>query len=635
MKPQQFASALTVFALLTPLYAHASSLDKRRFEDALKEIGRFESGSDNRWNQVTPDIGRNGISCGILQWSLQEGKLQLLVKKAGKKVVLKRMPKYGEEFWRACTVGNHSKALEMVLNWQNSIDSYSGTIRKHSAEWKPESVILVNEIAGLFDSVEMRKIQTEAANREAQNAWKQAERWARDARGSHAVPDSTEFGVFFNLIVMNRNSHIPSFGDVKRLKRASRDGSALMEAFDWLASAADPMRQANESRKNAIVWQSTLPQGKSDLFLLAYLSAKRLDRDAGSFQALNLNRSGTLICGKGWVNGGELKLRQFAPGINDSRIATLHASPSEISAAKIPMPEDYFQKALAITAQMETSNSLASEGSWGAVADDFDGGGISCGLLQWNHKSGTLQPLALAEGKETILKYMPVYGEEFWQACTSTDKIEARSIILRWQNSLREVKANGGNRGSLKFPILAELRNLFNSPEMRGRQLDDARMRAKGAWDYAVKWAKDQRGADKPTLREFAVIFDTYVHLGGMRVAGDREGDKKRILGYSDVKAFKEERKGKEVTEEIFDWLRDVSSAMRQSQEAHENAEIWRKKLSQDESDLFVLCYLRAQKATGDGGRVKALALCRRGVILFNEGRINSSTYYFAKILAQ
>ena len=439
MKPQRIAAALSLFALFTPLYARASSLDRKMFEEALREIGRFESGSDNRWNQVTPDIGRNGISCGILQWSLQEGKLQPLVKKVGKKVVLKRMPKYGEEFWRACTVGSQSKALEIVLKWQNSIDSYSGTIRKHSAEWKPESAALVNEVAGLFDSVEMRKIQIDAANREAQNAWRQAERWARDSRGSHAAPDSTEFGVFFNLIVMNRNSHIPSFGDVMRLKRTSRDKNAMMEAFDWLESAAEPMRQANESRKNAIVWQSTLPQGKSDLFLLAYLSAKRLDRDRGSFQAINLNRSGTLICGKGWVNGGELKLRQFAPGLNDSRIATLHASPSEIPVAKIPLPEEYFQKALAITALMETSNSLASEGSWGAVADNFDGGGISCGLLQWNHKSGTLQPLAVAVGKETVLKFMPAYGEEFWQACTATDKNEARQIILKWQNTYKNI----------------------------------------------------------------------------------------------------------------------------------------------------------------------------------------------------
>ena len=169
MKPQRIASALSLFALITPLYAHASSLDRKMFEEALKEIGRFESGSDNRWNQVTPDIGKNGISCGILQWSLQEGKLQPLLKKAGKKVVLMKMPKYGEEFWRACTAGNQSKALDTVLNWQNSIDSYSGTIRKHSAEWKPASAVLVNEIAGLFDSVEMRKIQTEEANREAQN----------------------------------------------------------------------------------------------------------------------------------------------------------------------------------------------------------------------------------------------------------------------------------------------------------------------------------------------------------------------------------------------------------------------------------------------------------------------------------
>src|SRR5262245_15753274 len=45
------------------------------------------------------------------------------------------------------------------------------------------------------------------------------------------------------------------------------------------------------------------------------------------------------------------------------------------------------------------------------VSGDFDGQGISCGVLQWNIGQGSLQPLVRAAGKPAVAASMPTFGD--------------------------------------------------------------------------------------------------------------------------------------------------------------------------------------------------------------------------------
>ena len=629
-------SALSLCLFIATSNSDASEMNNSYYETSLRVIGGFEAGIPNSWGKVAPNIGGNTLSCGMLQWSFSDNALQPLVKKAGRRTILKYMPTFGARFWQACTSRQRSDAQSIILGWQSEaeVSRGQGSNSHVASQWRPEYRGVVNELSTLFSSQEMMNIQGDFAKRVGQSAWRDAERWAHDSRGSQATPDISEFAVFFNLRVMARGAALPNYGDVKRLKRDKlfQSPGGMEPVFDWLLSSASPMRQPTEAHRNSEAWRQSLPADQHDLFLLAYLSAKRLNRDDGTFQAVDLNRSGALITGSGWVNGAKTVFNSnFLP---DGSLLSIsgHSPISEIPRAKYPMPEDFFQKALAITGQFETSHSLKSGESWGAVADDFDGGGISCGLLQWNIKSVTLQPLVVSAGKEIVLRLMPTYGEAFWSACTTTNGREARETVLSWQTKSQRTSGSDGGGGALQPDVLSELQSLFRSDSMRRIQIDSARSRALAAWDYAVNWARDQRGEnEKPTPREFAVFFDTYVHLGGMRTLG--ENGSKKTLGYADVLAFKSDRKGKDCIDEICDWLRNVSPPMLQSDEAHYNSDVFRKRLAPNETDLFILCYLRAMKATSAGGRVKALALCRRGTILFDEGKVNQTLFHFSRIL--
>ena len=627
--------ALTLLAYASALSASASEPSPQLFDSTLKTLAVFENGSANLWGVVTPNIGSNLLSCGVLQWSFADRSLQPLVKKAGKRTVLKYMPIHGEEFWKACTTRSSEEANSIVLNWQNGPDVVSdNTSPKPVAEWKPESQGVRQELSSLFSGAELRKLQLEFARQEGRSAWKDAEHWARDTRGSQASPDTAEFGVFFNLKVMARGGSLPNFGDVKRLKQSRAFKSSPDIAFDWLLESALPMRQSDEAHRNSEIWRQTMPSSRRDLFLLAYIASKRLDRNNGTFQAVDLNRSGVFASGSGWVNGAKMAINGWSSSSSSNPVVLGHIPGLNTPGARTPFPNDFFLKALAITAQLETSHSIKSDESWGAVADDFDGGGLSCGLLQWNMKSGTLQPLVVAIGKDAVLQSMPKYGSQFWNACTSLDKQEARKIVLSWQSGNRRSSGSDGNGGALKPDVYSELQTLFRSDRMKQIQADRAQSFARSAWDYAVSWLKDQRGEnEKPTVKEFAVFYDTFVHLGGMRIAGEGSTGKK-ILGFADVQAFKSGRRREEVVAEICDWLRDVSEPMLQVSEAHYNSEIFRQRLSSNDIDLFILCYLRAIKSNSAGGRAKALALCRRGAILVDEGKVNQTNFHFATILS-
>src|SRR5258705_11708226 len=110
---------------------------------------------------------------------------------------------------------------------------------------------------------------------------------------------------------------------------------------------------------------------------------------------------------------------------------------------------EWLKKALEVTGGFETDGN-----PWAGVSNDFDQMGISCGILQWNIGSGSLQPLVKGCGQTAVQKYMPVHGDELWTACQSAIP-QGLTIVRAWQPN-----------NKLKPDVLKELKALFGTPEM-------------------------------------------------------------------------------------------------------------------------------------------------------------------------
>ena len=79
--------------------------------------------------------------------------------------------------------------------------------------------------------------------------------------------------------------------------------------------------------------------------------------------------------------------------------------------AALVLAEEWILSALRLTGHFEDSADPL-----GAVTGNFDGMGISLGVLQWNLGSGSLQPMVPAVGEAEVLARMPSFGDELWSA---------------------------------------------------------------------------------------------------------------------------------------------------------------------------------------------------------------------------
>src|SRR5687768_12692168 len=117
------------------------------------------------------------------------------------------------------------------------------------------------------------------------------------------------------------------------------------------------------------------------------------------------------------------------------------------------IPADWIEAAVTITPGFEVAGD-----PYEGVSGDFDGMGISCGALQWNIGSNSLQPMVQAVGKAHVLATMPIQGAEMWTACNTTIK-KGLQIVRSWQNGSK-----------LSNSARTELRALMGSNDMRAQQ---------------------------------------------------------------------------------------------------------------------------------------------------------------------
>jgi len=257
----------------------------------------------------------------------------------------------------------------------------------------------------------------------------------------------------------------------------------------------------------------------------------------------------------------------------------------------MPVTNKFIEIALKVTGHFEDSKD-----PMGAVSGDFDGMGISLGVLQWNIGSGSLQPLVLAAGKTAVMNAMPIHGDELWRAC-NVNIAQGLAIVRAWQSGHQ-----------LRNPIKAELKAFTHSQDFVDQQIRKANTVANHSWDIASDW-NAQTGGGAPTQLEFCWFFDVMTQNGGLK--GVSPDDVKNFIGQVGSGA---------VDDLICDWLENRPSSVSGSKDAAKNAKLWRNGVSASQLSLFVASYLRSQKSN-TAWRVDVLN--RKGTIALKQGWVH------------
>lgn len=253
-----------------------------------------------------------------------------------------------------------------------------------------------------------------------------------------------------------------------------------------------------------------------------------------------------------------------------------------------------------ITGDYETSGQ-----GYGMVAGDFDGQGISCGVLQWNIGQRSLQPLVIAVGQARVQSLMPQFGAALWQACHSPTG-QALAVVRGWQS---------GN--SLLAAQRRELRALMASPQMIAQQDKHIRITAAAAEFEADAWAV-ARGGPPRSLQEMALFFDIATQNGSS--AG---------VTHAVVRDFITTATPGRADDLVCDWIVQYNASVAGHADGVRNAALWRNAAHGAALDLLVLGYLRANKANS---RWRIDVMNRKGTIAMRQGWVHRSRLDYSAV---
>lgn len=263
----------------------------------------------------------------------------------------------------------------------------------------------------------------------------------------------------------------------------------------------------------------------------------------------------------------------------------------------MPTPPDWIKVAVAITPGFETVGD-----PYEGVSGDFDAMGISCGALQWNIGSDSLQPMVRAVGKAQVQAAMTTCGAEMWTACNS-NVTKGLAIVRAWQTG-----------STLKAKPRAELRALMGSPAMRAQQDLKIRLVADLAYNRAKAWSAAGGVLDK---RLFCWFFDLVTQNGGL----------KGITRQTVLDFITTNTPGK-VDDVICDFLEGQTKPGGHNKDARANGKAWRDAAKDEKLELLVLSYLRAA-VSNPLWRVPVMN--RKATIAIGKGRVNGADWDFSK----
>lgn len=268
-----------------------------------------------------------------------------------------------------------------------------------------------------------------------------------------------------------------------------------------------------------------------------------------------------------------------------------------------PPPEAWLLTALKVTGHFEDAASPLA-----AVTGDFDGMGISLGVLQWNIGSGSLQPMVASLGREAVVAALPTCGEDLWRACTS-DVREGLALCRSWQTG-----------AVLKPRIKAELAAFTGGERFVSCQLRRAAEVGARAYEAARAYAAQAQPGAEPGKDVFCWFFDVYTQNGGLKG-----------LTYADAADFIAASGTGKADDVICDWLAARTSAFAGFRDSLRNAALWRDNVPPAKLHLFVLSYLRAQKSRLE---YRADVLNRKATIALGQGWVHGEKHDLAALFA-
>lgn len=289
-----------------------------------------------------------------------------------------------------------------------------------------------------------------------------------------------------------------------------------------------------------------------------------------------------------------------------ARQTTAPQSMASTAAAPANIPADWKAAAVKITPGFEVAGD-----PYQGVEGNFDAMGISCGALQWNIGSNSLQPMLRAVGQAHVASTMPGFGTEMWQAANSNVSA-GLAIVNGWQTRT-------GNSWKLKAAAKAELKALMGSAPMRAEQDKTIDKVAQIAFREAGKWAASG-GRTAPKKREFCWFFDLVTQNGGL------EG-----LTLPEVRTFIANA-GAGADDFICDFLAAKTGPSGHVQDAHKNAVLWRNTGEPVLIELLVASYLRSKTANPQWRHV---VINRKGTVAIGKGWVNSSLFDFNSLLTE
>lgn len=268
-------------------------------------------------------------------------------------------------------------------------------------------------------------------------------------------------------------------------------------------------------------------------------------------------------------------------------------------------PAKWVESALQLTGHFENSAD-----PWAGVTGDFDGMGISLGVLQWNIGSSSLQRLVKPLGRAAVVALMPHNGVDLWNACNAPVD-EGLRIVRGWQNG-----------ATLRPAVKEELKAFCRSEAFKAQQVAGADRVASDAFAQARRYASDDPtfGGQVPK-RLFCWFFDLVTQNGGLRT-----------VTYQHVEAYINQFSVLFAADTVCNWLAARTSADAGFRDSHKNAEEWRGKVTAAQLSLFILSYQRALIART---QFRADTLNRKGTIALGFGHVHVERHDLTGILAE
>jgi hypothetical protein len=188
------------------------------------------------------------------------------------------------------------------------------------------------------------------------------------------------------------------------------------------------------------------------------------------------------------------------------------------------------EKALRITTTFETGRAFG----FGGLTGNFDGMGLSFGLLQWNFGSGSLQPLLTEFSQKYPQQFVLVFG---------TDAARLQQVLGQSQEAqLAFARSINNAKNRVMEPWVTYFRKLEANPAFQQIQLKHVRPRLKKAADYAQQFQLRSE-------RSFALMFDIVTQSGSAWLTCNRKSCQARLPLIEQRRAAAQQQLGRLLTE--------------------------------------------------------------------------------------